>query len=245
MSRTIFTIPQTLTFRTSSSSTAPATNMLNNEPGIVFRSSNLSNVFVQFATSGPFDVVALVGTNLRGADTFRIRAANTEAALTSAPPLDLSVGLASGNGKKAGSLLFYQLPSVVSYQYVRIDFTSTNSAGFVEVSRLVIGQCTDAAGIDTGAEISYDNSSNSYLNPLRTLPTWNMVISAITHDAYWTVWDRILMDLAEYKAFLFIPDTASSYIQPQSMFCRVVSAPKTTISSSDYYEIEMNVGTLI
>lgn len=245
MSRTIFTIPQPLTYRASSSATAPASNLLNNEPGIVFRSNGLSSVFVQFRTSGPFDIIALVGTNLKSPDTIRIRAANTEAALTTTPAVDVTVSVAAGRIKKTGSLLFHQFATPVSYQYVRIDFTSINASGYVEASRLVIGQSTEADGIDTGAQITYDNASKSYLNALRTQPTWKMVVSGITEDAYWSVWDQVMTDLAEFRAFLFIPDCMGDHIQPQSMFCRFVSAPKTTISNSDYYDIEMNVGTLL
>lgn len=247
MSRSIFTIPQALTYHSSgsASTTAPATNLLNNEPGIVFRSTALSGVFVQFSTSGQYDVIALVGTNLTGADTVRIRASNSEAGLLSSPAVDVVVSIAAGRIKKAGAILFHQFANPVSYQFIRIDFASLNASGYVEASRLVIGLSTGADGIDTGAQITYDNTSKSYLNALRTQPTWKMVVSGITEDAYWGVWDRVMMDLAEFRAFLFIPDSMGDHIQPQSMFCRFVSAPKTTITSSDYYEIEMNCGTLI
>lgn len=153
--------------------------------------------------------------------------------------------MAAGRIKKAGALLFHQFAAPVSYQFVRIDFTSANASGYVEASRLVIGQSTEADGVDTGAQITYDNASKSYLNALRAQPTWKMVVSGITNDGYWSVWHQVLMDLAEFRAFLFIPDSMGDHIQPQSIFCRFVSAPKTTINSSDYYEIEMNCGTLI
>ncbi len=246
MSRTIFAIPQLLSLRSASAELAPASNLLNNEPGLVFRSDGLSGVYTQFQTSAPFDVIALVGSNLSGTDTIRVRADNSEGNLTTTPALDVTISKAAGDIKAAGCLFYHKLVAPVSYTYIRIDYSSpTNPHGYVEAARLIVSKAVEAIGIDTGVEISFDNQSKSYLSVVRTTPTWKMVVSGLTEDQYWGEWDDALMDLAALQSFLFIPDTSNAHLQKQSRFCRFVGVAKTTALNSDYYNVEMTAGTII
>jgi hypothetical protein len=219
--------------------------MLHDEPALVWQSQGASGVYLIVEQNGPWDTIALLGTNLVSGNTIRVRTAATQAALTSAPALDRTISAFTGTPKASGPMVLFRLDAPVSQQFIRIDLISDgNPAGFVEVSNLVLGVAVEWAGPDAGAEIVYDNAAASYLRKFRTKPTWKINLSGITTAAYFAQWEDFLIDVGDRRGFLFVPIYNDAHMQKRSAYVSIASAPKTTINSSNDYTLELQVSTI-
>lgn len=244
---TLFCAPFAFTVNASNSSaTAPATNMGMDAPGMVWRSANLTTVYVTVQVAGGWDTIALAGSNLRAGDTIRIRAAATAAATTSAPTLDTTISAWMGVAPAAGALSLYTAAAARSEVFVRIDITATgHPSGYVEAQRLCIGKGFENPGLDIGAERTMEDMSSveeglgyTAINRYGVRVGWKLSISGIKEAEYEGVWHPFARAMGNSRAFLFVEDNTPAYLQNRAAMCRFTSSAKGSASASDYYVID-------
>lgn len=231
---------------------APASNMNIDEPAMVWRSANLSTVYVKVQLDGSaWDTFALVGSNLRANDTIRIRAASTAAAVdgTSGLTVDQTFLAWSGVSPTAGALSFFQITNAVTSAFVRIDITSTgNPKGYVEASRLVLGKRVVTDGVAVNAEQTFEDMSNvedglgwTSVDEYGVRIGWKVTLEGIKDADYNTNWFPFLRAVGRKKAFVFIPDDGVAYIQTQAVFARITSSAKGSSPVADYNNVELSL----
>ncbi|OHC91540.1 MAG: hypothetical protein A2095_08940 [Sphingomonadales bacterium GWF1_63_6] len=243
---TVFVLPKSVSIVPSSTATATsASNMLHDEKALVWRSTGLTGTYLVVTQTGAWDTIALVGTNLRATDTIRIRAAATTTAVTSAPALDQTIPAFSGVPKATGGMVVFRLNAPVTHAIIRIDITSTgNPAGYVQVSNLILGTTVEWDGIDTGAEVSYENQGSSYLRKFLTKPTWKIKLSGMDTASYYGEWEDFCLAASDRRGFLFIPIYSDTFQQKRSAFVSMVGEPKMTFITGDIYTLELTVTTI-
>jgi hypothetical protein len=230
------------------SGTAPVSNANIDEPAMVWRSANLTTVYAKVQLDGTaWDTIALVGSNLRAGDTIRVRAGATAAAVdgTTGLTVDQTFAAWSGVAPTKGALSFKLLGASVTSPFVRIDITSTgNPAGYVEVSRIVLGLRVAHDGVGVGAEQTFEDMSVIEEGPGYTTVdrygvriAWKITLDGITDAMYYTNWFPFLRDVGKSKAFVFIPDDSVSYIQNQAIFGRLSGSPAKGSSPVENFNI--------
>ena len=151
--------------------TAPASNLFLPHPGYFWRSSGLTTMYVVLqlgnapgATQPRWDLLSLLYTNATTTDTWRIRAAATQAALTTSPTYD-STALLLYQGTVAtvtpwrDSVIrpaILHLSAVRTEAWIRIDIVSTAPEGYFQAGNLIIDE----------AIISANHSSRNFQLPL-------------------------------------------------------------------------------
>lgn len=249
----VFCQAQTITYEASSTQTvAHPRNMTNDEPGLVWRSSSVSGAYVVFKTAGvDFDTIALVGNNLRASDTFRVRMGANAADLVGAPAFDQTYPAWSGVKPLDKAISFVQLNMPVSHAYIRIDFASAgNPDGFVEVCRLVLGKRITNAGIDVGAEATFDDRSNviegrgfTTIERYTVRQSHKITIGQVTESQFYNDWEPFLASVGQSKFFLYVEETESPYLQRKTFYVRNVQQPKSNRKAYDQQDIDLTVVT--
>ncbi|MEG8030663.1 hypothetical protein QP179_03220 [Sphingomonas aurantiaca] len=234
------------------SPTAPVANMRQDEPGMVWRSSNLTTVYFKVQLDGSeWDTFALVNSNLRATDIIRIRAGATSAVVdgTTSLTVDQTFNAWSGVAPTNGALSFKLLGASVTSPFVRIDITSAgNPAGYVQAQRCVIGKRVTTDGVAVGAELSFVDMSSvedglgyTTVDRYGVKIGWKVTLEAITDALFYTNWFPFLRDVGKSKAFVFIPDDSVPYVQTTAIFGRVTSDAKGTSPIADYNNVEINI----
>lgn len=211
-----------LAFTVASTSPAPIAgtateNMGKDTPGLVWRGGASSYIILDLGTAPvAYDHVALTGTNLRTSDTIQVRtgtttagtggyAGATRAAWTGIKP-DLST-----------AIVIVPLGAVRTERFVRIDLAApSHPAGFVEAQRCVIGKGATVVGITYGAEMSWDDRSETQsglgfelVDEGDFVPAMK-IKTAFIPDAVWRAdWTNLMTWAALKRAVLFIPDNAT------------------------------------
>jgi hypothetical protein len=234
--------------------TAPATNLRLDEPAMVWRSASATGVtFIAQPVNGEaFDTICLVGSNLRASDTIKVTAGATLADVNNGTNLTFNQTKAAWTGTEPtnGALSFFTLPAPITSPFVRIDITSTgNPAGYVQASRLVIGKRVNHDGVSMGAEQTYEDSSVVEEGPGYTSVDrynvrvgWKVTLDGIKDAAYYGNWFPFLRSVGKSRAFVFVPDDTSPYVQNQAVFCRVNSSPaKASFPGQDAGIVEFTV----
>ncbi|NML04265.1 hypothetical protein [Sphingomonas sp. G-3-2-10] len=245
----LFVQPKPFTVVGSSASVAPASNLNQDRPGLVWRTNGLSGIYSTVQLDGSaWDTVALVNSNLRATDTIQIRAGASAAAVagTSGLALNQTISAYSGTTPASGNAIsIYQLPTPITSPFVRIDITSTgNPAGYVQAQRLVIGSRIEAAGLDLDTDWGLEDDASEdggfvdadlYGTRVSIKPR----VWGLSEADYWTKWFPMLRAIGKRKAILCIPDTDPAYLQNQAIFGRVTSSAKATYGSSDMMLVEL------
>lgn len=148
-----------------------SSKLKNVQPTEIWRSANLSPVslVMDFGTSIDFSVVALMYTNLTSAATWRIRIADSEAALTTTPTHDSTVisfwptANLTDWDRVSG---YYVLPSALSGQWLRIDLVDgANLDGYMQAGRLYISKpWQPIVNIAYGWKLGYEDDSKHNLS---------------------------------------------------------------------------------
>ncbi len=231
---------------------AAVKNMKVDEPGFVWRSADLSGVNFKIQTDGTaWDTIALVDNNLRAGDTIRIRAGSSSTAVdgTSGLTVDQTFAAWSGTAPSGGALSFRALGSAVTSSFVRIDIVSSgNPSGYVQAARFVIGKRVITDGVSIGADQTFEDMSVIEEGPGFTTVdeygvrvAWKVTLEGITDANYNGNWYPFLRAVGRKKAFVFIPDDGSTYIQTQAIFGRITSSAKGTSPVADYNNVELNI----
>lgn len=126
-------------------SSMPAHNVLNLAPGSRARWTSTTGAAIKLdlSASASWDMIAIIGHNAGASDTYRIRADDTEADVSGgSAALDVSSrSFWPASGKPDGRDAyhsFYRHSSVLTYRYVRIDFTIASQP--FDVRRIMIGE---------------------------------------------------------------------------------------------------------
>lgn len=119
----------------------PASNLLRMQPKDKWRTSGTANVYLVYdlGAAVAVQIISLLYTNAADGDTWRIRAASTEAGLTSSPGYDSGSVAIWDNAWPADQdpiHAIHWLSSAQSFQWWRIDVTTSNS--YFEAGRLYI-----------------------------------------------------------------------------------------------------------
>ncbi len=122
--------------------TNPASNVLNDEPALTYRSTSntVAHVVVDFGAATSIDCVAVLGSNVLATDGWRVRAGTTAGNTSSSPTYD-SAPLATWTGTKTASKarLVHQF-TAHSQRFWRVDWSSVGHPdGYIEAARLLIG----------------------------------------------------------------------------------------------------------
>lgn len=230
-------------FNVVSASGQNAQFLLMDEPGLVWRNSSASASLVVGLDGSVIDTVALAGTNLKAGSTVRIRLGSSESAVNGTAAVDITTTIAKGVPVAGRSFVIQKLPSAAAHSFLRIDITS--GGGHIEVSRLVVGKSVNCDGVDIGAELTYLNDTKSYLDPKKTKPVWKVTVSGFTEYEKFRTWHPLLVDLGDQHGFLFVPYLEGDYVQEQASFGFMSGHSKGTALTSDYWNIDLQIQSII
>ncbi len=155
---------------------APVANLQRMQPTDLFQAASSADFYLEAdrGSAQPFNLVALLYTNVGGSGTWRVRAADTQGGLTSSPPYDSGslTFWASPNldtWTRRHSLLW--IPAGVTRRWVRIDVGSVGAT--FQGGRLYIGQAWQPSrNYQYGGGLGHvDLSPKTRANGLHTVPT--------------------------------------------------------------------------
>lgn len=251
--RAVFCKPHKVTYETSSTLTvAEPKNMSNDEPGMVWRSSGLSGVYVVFKTENkPVDTIAVIGNNLRSTDTIRVRMGATVAELNGVAAFDHTYPAWQGIAPIKDAISFVLLDEAETHQYIRIDFNSPgNPDGYVEACRLLVGSRVEYDGFDYGREEMIDDTSGIddqfgavTIDEYRIRQQFKFAISGVKDAAYYGEWQPFLMSVGTSKFYLLLEEVGGEYEQRKAYYIRNTNQPRAVEVSHNNHSIEFQVTT--
>lgn len=232
-----------------SAASAPASNLNVDYPNMVWRSTGTTGAYVAIAldASLSWDFVGLVGVNLFGADTIRIRAAGSAANVTASPAYDETFKV-TGTENEDFNLAYHLPATAMTHRYIRLDFTlSDNPNAFVQVQRLVIGKRLEGEGIDVGADFNFEDTSRiteyrgiQISDPFDAKQSWKFSISNVKATDYNSKWKPFLK-ASSGKAVLFIPDTFTGAHSQEAVFGRIQGQTNGSLESGDTYKVNLYI----
>jgi hypothetical protein len=259
MSESVFIEPLKPTIATVATEAAgrPTTNLLNDEPGMKWRSTGVTASFVMSVPAGSqIDSVALLWSNLRATDTVRLRAANSAANTTTSPLYD-SGNVAAFSGVKASGFqtkTIFLLPTTRTETHWRIDITATGHPdGYVEASKFVIGKkFTTTHEMDYNCKQVLKNQSLITEGPgyedvdeYKALPGWIASFSYIPMGTWRDSFYPFLLRAGNHKSILFIPEPATPTTwQQEIVFGRIKVDVAGECLHYDGWKVELTILSL-
>ena len=250
----VFVKSQVVEYAASSTLTvAEPKNMANDEPGMVWRSSGLSGVYVVFKTENkPIDTIALINSNLRATDTIRIRMGTSVADVNGVPAFDHTYSAWQGIAPMGKAISFVLLDEPVTQQYIRIDFTSPgNPDGYIECCRLVVGTRVENVGIDIGHEEVFEDTSGIddqfgavTIDSYAIRQQHKITISNVKEADYYQNWQPFLHSVGMSKWFLYVEEVGGAYEQNKTFYVHNTAQPKRVNNGYDNQTIELQVTTI-
>lgn len=233
---------------------APASNSNIDQP-LAWRSNNLTtvNVIIDLGATNAalgYDTVALIGTNLRAADTVQIRTGTSNTGIGSyagSATVAYSGTLPSGSTSKA----IYSIGSRTE-RYVRIDLVATSHPDtYTSVQRIVIGKAlalNNGAGVDLGAEMTFKDQSVAYtgagwrsFDRYNRLPQMKLSVSMVGNTDWRTDWFGFLQDVGQSKGFLSVPDTTAADLQVNSIFGTISDSVSAMVTAYDMRRVDLTI----
>jgi hypothetical protein len=247
---TILVHPYNLTFTASqSAATNPASHLNVDYPNMVWKSTSSTGAYVTFQLDSalPWNFVGLVGANLFGADTIRVRAASSAAQVTSAPQYDQTFKV-TGTEDANFNLAYLATNADRTLRFFRLDFTLTgNPNAFVQAQRLVVGKRLEADGIDIGSDLNFEDPSRvseyrgiQIVDSFDVKQSWKFAISNVPSIDYNQQW-RSFIKQNSGKGLLFIPDTLSGFHNQESVFGRIQAQTNGSVISNDKYKVNLYI----
>lgn len=249
-----FIVPRAFTvISANQAALAPATQANLDEPGLTWRSANLTtiNVIIDLGASpAPYDTVALIGHNLRGAaDTVQVRTGTTITGLGA------YAGTAAGSytGTKPANVsgkTIVRLPSARSERYLRVDIVATgHPATYTEVQRIVVGKANVVLGIDLDSEQGVKDFSDietvggvDIVTERKTVLTHKAKISWLDASAWRNEWLPALIEAGKRRAVLFVPqDYTPANWQTEVVFGRIKNDVAGKSPANSLRAIELTV----
>lgn len=252
---TTFTLPSSFSVVGSNQDTNNVASNLNlDQPGYVWRSGNLTTVYViiDLGSNASYDTVALVGSNLRAGDQLSVQTGTTSTGTGSySGPVTYAYTGTKSTAVRTKTII--SLGSVRTERYLRLDITATaHPDGYVEAQRLVVGQAIATGGMDSDAEQSFEDRSvvNSFpggetIDRYDTVATWKFKCQWIP-DATWRgSFFPMLMSAGSSGGVLFIPDdTQPTHWQHEAIFGRFTSIAKASHTTYDDWAVEGTITAL-
>jgi hypothetical protein len=246
--RTYMLLPSAVTLTSSSAqAVAPVTNLLTDEPAMVWRSTS-TTATITFTTIAAIDTIALIGCNLRSTDTVRVRAGTTSAVTG----YD-STALPAWSGAKADWLTaksILRLSAPLTYTYWQIDIAApSHPAGYVEVQRLAVGTALTHIGVEANCELQFLDQSTitqgaawqSY-EKYPVVPAWKVSFPMITDTTFMTTWFNFLGLAGQTRGILFVPDAQTpGYLQNMAVFGTFSSSNTGKHPLHDIWSLEMSI----
>lgn len=194
----------------------PASNVLLDEPALSYRinSASSGNIIFDFGAAVSLDTVAVLGGNLRAADTVRVRAGTTSGNTSSSPTYD-STALAAWTGSKTGARSkTVQAFTAHSARYWRLDFgASTHPDGYIEASRILFGLRVEAtvplppraAPYLLDPSLIEEGDGWESVDERDGLNGWRVPFEWITDADWFSTWWPFLQRAKLSKRALFVP----------------------------------------
>ena len=226
---------------------APVSNANRDPVGLVWRSDGLSGVYAVLNVPGGVDTIALARSNLSANAQIRVQVAANSG--MSNALVDRTVSAWSGLPSMDGAYTYIALEAVVNGPYVRIDITDPgNSAGYIQVQRVLLGRRVECDGVDHGASQTFeaggvvdDGDGYTTVDRYRTRPSWKFTVSDTTALTYARDWYPLLMKAGKTESLLFIPETTDTNWQTQATLARITGSPKGESQSSDFWKMDINL----
>lgn len=221
----------------SSATEAPTavSRAFNDEPGLVWRSSDVGACFLEIDMGWPatINAFALLWTNLRATDTVRWRGAASQAQLTTAPGYDSGL-LPSFAGtlytaKRTKHVL--ALEAAQSFRFWRIDIAASGLP-YVEIGRFLLGtrvhlsddMDVDAVQFVQDPSVIDEGPGYEDVEAYASLIGWRCSFSWIP-DAVWRAsWFPFLQEIGQRLPVLFVPQPeAPEHFQDMVVYGRLRS----------------------
>lgn len=227
--------------------TAPASNAFDDRPGKVWRASTGTSAFVILdlgAGSGPYDTLGIVGCNLRGANTIRVRTGTTTTG-TGSSDTGQQQGVANGSAVDGMTIRAVIQFAARTERYVRIDFVTTTS---LEAQRIVIGPSITATGMTwdsdstlmDGSGVETNFGADTLTSGLKKL-RWKFGVELSGAD-WRTKWLPLLAQVGKTYPVLFIPNVEQpDRWQAEIVFGRIRNDVSAKIPGADLRTLEMTI----
>jgi len=144
-------------FPSAETTAGPAINLQTMQPTDLWEASGgAPYIEVDLGSISDFNLIALLFTNATGADQWRVRAANTQGALVSAPVYDSNYDTVSYVGSEGHVFIFES--AGITNRWVRIDLITASNPFYA--ARLYIADgIQQSINYDFGGEDGYDDDS--------------------------------------------------------------------------------------
>lgn len=254
--RALFVAPLPFVGTTATGVAAPlagtaVNNLAIDRPALIWRGAVSGSVVIDLGTDPvSYDTVAMIGSNLRAGDLYRVQtgsAANTMNGYDSG-------NVAAWTGTKPKTLTaksIIRLPTKRTERFLRITFTATgHPAGYVQFQRLIVGEAVTTYGIKFGAKMSFEDRSVITTAPGYTsvdrydvLPAWDIATTSIT-DAEWREkWAPLLLGVGSSSGILFVRDELAPATFPtDAIYGRITSK---AYGEAAYYDYWTFAGTIV
>ena len=144
-------------FPSAETAAGPASNLQTMQPTDLWEvGGGAPYIEVDLGAISTFNLIALLFTNATGADQWRVRAANTQGALVSAPVYDSNYEVVSYIGSEGHVFMFES--AGITNRWVRIDLI-TASNPFYAARLYVANGVQQSINFDFGGEDGYDDDS--------------------------------------------------------------------------------------
>lgn len=235
-----------LDFTASSTDTSGGTlSWLGNDyPGLTWRGAVSGSITIDLGTDPQtYDVVALIGTNLRSTDTVRIQTGTTSGTMNGYD----SGTVPAWSGTKPKYLTakaIFPLSTLRGERFIRITYSApSHPDGYVEFQRLVIGKAVRTAGVDYGAKMivedrSVINSGAGFtsIDQYDRVPSWEFKSTGITDQAWREDWLPLILEVGNSRGVLFVRDhSAPSSFQTDAIFGRFASKADNEARGFDWW----------
>ena len=205
-------------------------------------SSSASDTYlvIDLGASTAVRLLFLGYTNLTSAATYRLRAASSEANLTSAPSEDTGVLAFDAQGDSAPHLL-HLLPSAWTYRYWRVDIA--NAGGF-SAGRLYLANPWQARvnmdygaawGINDRSVIKRSSGGVPYVNAKTITRTFTCTLAHQSEAEARGFLYRLYLARGEHRDVLVCSNPASAYLRDETIYGLLEA---NTIINTDFGQFE-------
>ncbi len=219
-------------------SSMPAGNLLTRTPGTRCRWTATAGAYLvlDLGAAASWDTVVLCAHTAGASDTFRVRAATSEANLTAAPAIDqtgISFWPASGKPTRTDAFhSFWRWSAVVTYRWLRIDFTL--AAAPFELQRLMAAKAFQPArnyGYGSGSGFlatglkTRSIGGHSHGTPGRPLRVKTLLLEALSEAELFESVDELLRTRAAEKDVFMVLDPEADAHRADQMLWGLVDDP--------------------
>ena len=211
----------------------PAANLQSPALTEKWRTNGNLSLEVDLGAARPVNLVALLGTNALSTTQYRVRAADTQAALIASPGYDagtLSHWPQANLGDWAETHLIHWLATARSYRWWRIDLTDA-ALPYYQAGRLYIASAWQpAVNVSWGAEQAWVNPSTAtrslggqvWIDARPAYRRQRLVLEWLTEAEAYAGLAPLQRLRAGRKDVLVLPDPEGPHLQERSVYGRLL-----------------------